>query len=75
MNLRGVNLSAILILGVVNTGIGCYLNFSSISDLPVQSGAVPGYFEPLLTVLFSACILSEKMSYRRCMHHRRRDDR
>ncbi len=63
MDLRGVNVPAILLLGVVNTGIGCYLYFSSLSDLPVQSVAVLGYLEPLLAVLFSAWILSENMTF------------
>jgi len=63
MDLSGVNVPAILLLGVVNTGIGCYLYFSSLSDLPVQSVAVLGYLEPLLAVLFSAWILSENMTF------------
>ncbi len=49
----------IVILGVVNTGIGCYLYFSPLSSLPAQSVAVLGYIEPLSAVVFSAVILSE----------------
>ncbi len=63
MDLHGVNIPAILLLGVLNTGIGCYLYFSTLSELPVQSVAVLGYLEPLLAVLFSALILSEKMIF------------
>lgn len=43
----------ILMLGLINTGIGCYLYFSSIGYLPVQTVAIFGYIEPLSAVLFS----------------------
>lgn len=49
----------ILILGLLNTGIGCYLYFSSIACLPVQSVAVCGYLEPLSAVAFSVLLLKE----------------
>lgn len=49
----------ILILGLLNTGIGCYLYFSSIASLPVQSVAVCGYLEPLSAIAFSALLLKE----------------
>ena len=51
----------ILILGLLNTGIGCYLYFSSIGDLPVQTVAICGYLEPLSAVIFSVLFLKEKM--------------
>lgn len=56
------NLTPILILGVVNTGIGCYFYFSSIGDLPVQTVSILGYLEPLSALIFSAAILGEKLS-------------
>ncbi|KAF5087907.1 DMT family transporter [Acetobacterium wieringae] len=49
----------ILILGLLNTGIGCYLYFSSIDHLPVQSVAILGYLEPLSAVFFSVLFLGE----------------
>ena len=52
----------ILILGVVNTGIGCYLYFSPLTKLPVQTVAVCGYLEPLSAVIFAAVLLGEKMT-------------
>ncbi len=52
----------ILVLGLVNTGIGCYLYFSPLSKLPVQTVAVCGYLEPLSAVVFAALLLGEKMS-------------
>ena len=51
----------ILILGLLNTGIGCYLYFSSIGNLPVQTVAICGYLEPLSAVIFSVLFLKEKM--------------
>jgi drug/metabolite transporter (DMT)-like permease len=56
------NLLPILVLGVINTGIGCYFYFSSIGDLPVQTVAICGYLEPLSALLFSAALLGEKLS-------------
>ncbi len=51
----------ILLLGIVNTGIGCYFYFSSIGNLPVQTVAICGYLEPLSAVLFSVLLLQETM--------------
>ena len=62
MDLTEVNWLAVIFLGVVNTGIGCYLYFSPLSKLPVQSVAVLGYLEPLSAVIFSAVLLSERMT-------------
>lgn len=53
----------LIILGAVNTGLGCFLYFSSIGQLPAQSVAVCGYLEPLSAVVFSAAVLGEKMSF------------
>ncbi len=53
----------VLILGILNTGIGCYLYFSSLSGLSVQTVAVCGYLEPLSAVVFAALILGEKMTF------------
>lgn len=52
----------ILILGIVNTGIGCYLYFSPLSKLPVQTVAICGYLEPLSAVVFAAILLNERMT-------------
>ena len=53
----------ILVLGILNTGIGCYLYFSPLSKLPVQTVAVCGYLEPLSAVVFAAVLLGEKMTF------------
>jgi drug/metabolite transporter (DMT)-like permease len=52
----------ILILGIFNTGIGCYFYFSSLGDMPVQTVAVCGYLEPLSAVVFSVLFLRESMT-------------
>lgn len=52
----------VLLLGLVNTGVGCYFYFSSIGRLPVQTVALCGYLEPLSAVLFAALLLGERMT-------------
>ena len=52
----------ILVLGLVNTGLGCYLYFSPLAKLPVQTVAICGYLEPLSAVIFAALLLGEKMT-------------
>ena len=52
----------VLVLGLVNTGIGCGCYFSSIGALPAQTVAVCGYLEPLFAVLLSVLILREMTS-------------
>jgi drug/metabolite transporter (DMT)-like permease len=53
---------AILVLGIINTGLGCYFYFSSIGNLPVRTVAICGYLEPLSAVLFSMVFLGERMT-------------
>ena len=60
--LASVNLAAVLCIGLVNTGFGCYLYFSSMGELPVTRVAVCGYLEPLSAVVLSAVILGEPMT-------------
>jgi drug/metabolite transporter (DMT)-like permease len=52
----------VLWIGLLNTGASCYLYFSSIGKLPVQTVAVCSYLEPLSAVIFSAIFLREMMS-------------
>lgn len=52
----------ICILGFLNTGIGCWLFFSSIAQLSAQTISICGYLEPLSAVVFSALLLHEKLS-------------
>jgi len=63
VNMAPGSLAPVLLLGIVNTGIGCYFYFSSIGHLPVQTVAIFGYLEPLSALLFSAALLGEKLSW------------
>ena len=51
----------VLWIGIINTGLGCFLYFSSISALPAQTVSIFGYLEPLPAVLFSVLILRETL--------------
>lgn len=51
----------ILWIGLLNTGLSCYLYFSSIGLLPVQTVAICGYLEPLSAVLLAVVLLHETM--------------
>jgi len=61
MDIPTESILPLLILGFINTGIGCYFYFSSIGNLRVQSVAICGYLEPLSAVLFSVLLLKEVM--------------
>ncbi|WP_042475276.1 DMT family transporter [Bacillus ndiopicus] len=62
VHIKEGSLLPILLLGVVNTGMGCYFYFSSIGRLPVQSVSILGYLEPLSALIFSVVILKEMLS-------------
>ncbi|MEG0987389.1 MAG: DMT family transporter [Clostridium sp.] len=53
---------AIIFLGIVNSGLACFLYFSSIHELPAQTVALCSYIDPLSTLLFSALFLNERLS-------------
>ena len=61
ISLSGGDIIPILILGLLNTGAGCYFYFSSIGGLKVQTVAVCGYLEPLSAVIFSVLFLHERL--------------
>ncbi len=62
MDIQTESVLPIVILGFVNTGVGCYFYFSSIGKLPVQTVAVCGYLEPLSAVIFSSLLLGEQLT-------------
>lgn len=51
----------VLVVGVVHTGITYALYFGSIGALPAQTVALFSYIDPVVAILLSALILSEKM--------------
>ncbi|MBQ7032955.1 MAG: EamA family transporter [Clostridia bacterium] len=55
------SLLPILVLGLVGTGFGCWLYFSSIGALPVQTVSICGYLEALSAVIFSVLFLHETL--------------
>lgn len=61
MDIPATGLLPLFILGLLNTGVGCYFYFTSIGNLPVQTVAICGYLEPLSAVLFSVIFLNETM--------------
>ncbi len=61
MQIAPTSIVPILILGLLNTGVGYYFYFSSIGKLRVQTVAICGYLEPLSAVIFSVIFLKETM--------------
>ncbi len=59
-DLRSV--AIVLMLGIVHTGFAYCLYFSGLGSLPVQTIAVIGYLEPVISILLSAFFLREKMT-------------
>ncbi|WHY74859.1 DMT family transporter [Fictibacillus enclensis] len=53
----------ILILGIINTGIGFWLFFSGMEGLKGQSIAMLSYVDPFVAILISVVILQEKMTF------------
>lgn len=51
----------LFVLGLVNTGLGCYLYFSSIGKIPAQSVSILGYLELLSAIAFSFMFLGENL--------------
>ncbi len=52
----------LLFLGIINTGLGCYLYFSKLDCLTVHSVSILGYLEPLSAVILSVFFLHESMT-------------
>ncbi len=54
---------ALLIVGIVHTGITYCLYFSSLKELPGQKAAILSYIDPLVAVLVSVCVLGETLTF------------
>lgn len=61
INIQTSDILPLIFLGLVNTGLGCFLYFSSIGDIKVQSVAILGYLEPLSAIFFSFIFLKEQL--------------
>ncbi len=53
----------VLMLGILHTGIAYCLYFSGMATLPVQSVAILGYLEPVVSVLCSVVFLNEPLAW------------
>ena len=62
IDVQATDIPAILMLGLVNTGLGCYLYFGSLGALKAQTVAVMGYIEPVSAVVMAMAFLGESMS-------------
>ena len=64
-NFAGLNksgITALLIVGLVHTGITYCMYFSALKDLPGQKVAILSYIDPLVAVLVSVVWLNEKIT-------------
>ena len=57
------NCLIVLMLGVLQTGVAYCLYFSGMASLPVQSVAILGYIEPVVSVLCSVLFLREPLGW------------
>ena len=53
----------VLMLGILHTGVAYCLYFSGMAALPVQTVAILGYLEPVVSVLCSVIFLQEMMGW------------
>lgn len=53
---------ALLVVGIVHTGITYCLYFSSLNELPGQKVAILSYIDPLVAIIISVTLLGERMT-------------
>lgn len=58
----GLEIFLLMTVGILHTGIACYLYFSSMQKLPGQTIAVLSYIDPVSALFFSAIFLNERLS-------------
>ncbi|WP_312472103.1 EamA family transporter [Neobacillus sp.] len=61
-SLNSTSIIFILIIGIVHTGLGYFLYFTSIQKLKGQTIAVLSYIDPISAVIIAAIFLSENMT-------------
>lgn len=59
---NSLNVSMLLIIGIVHTGIAYALYYSCLKDLKSQTVALYSYIDPVVSVLLAVWILNENMS-------------
>ncbi len=62
-NLNSKGWIFLLIVGLIHTGVTYCMYFSSLKELPGQKAAILSYIDPLVAVVISVTILSEKMTF------------
>lgn len=62
LKVSGFSIPFVLILGIINTGIGFWLFFSGMEGLKGQSIAMLSYVDPFVAILISTIILQEQMT-------------
>ncbi len=62
LTVTGRSLAIVAMLGIVHTGVAYCLYFSGMGSLPVQTVAILGYLEPVVSVLCSAFCLREPLA-------------
>lgn len=60
--LDGIGWGALLVVGIVHTGITYCLYFSSLNELPGQKVAILSYIDPLVAIIISVTLLGESMT-------------
>lgn len=60
--LDGIGWGALLVVGIVHTGITYCLYFSSLNELPGQKVAILSYIDPLVAIVISVTLLGESMT-------------
>jgi RarD protein len=59
----GKGLLALLVLGIVHTGVCLYLYFSAVQKLPGQTVAILSYIDPGSALFFAAIFLNERLTW------------
>lgn len=62
IQLDGISIALILLVGIVHTGIAYALYFSSMKDLEAQTIALYSYIDPCVAIFLSAFVLREQLS-------------
>ena len=62
IQMDGISIAFILLVGIVHTGIAYALYFSSMKDLEAQTIALYSYIDPCVAIFLSAFVLREQLS-------------